>query len=391
MALRAAHARDKSQGNQERRRPSASPAGPPLPAKPEVDLTRLIKELPPHLGWENAAITSAVRKTVGQNCILSNRQAASLPYTGPDSDSDCDCDCDCEIAEEWSEVKLHPGIGLGMLAAKRAASGRIWLLLRAIDTSGKGWLSLKTVRQQLAGQDAPLRVCGPRHLRNLLAQGEKIFWEKRDERLWLRSVPRAAAALGVQRLDGRPVAIPRQVLLGRIGAVRAHFYAAFHSGRKKANPISRAALTRISQVSPRSQQNYERRAGVRKQRNFAVGPRLNSARAQETAWQKGPACFPWHDHQALHGSTTAVFLAWQLPNSYNGPHEQRSNGNRKKFNRQLADLSHKGMTGNGRPALEQLYCATAKAAVISANNSEAAVYWRGNRPQLWHVIERSGT
>ena len=259
-----------------------------------------------------------------------------------------------------------------MLREKKAASGRIWLLLRLIDNKGQGWVELEAARKHLASQNSSLHICGPRQFRNLLIQGEGIFWEKRDQRLWLRSVPKVAAALGVQRLDGRPIALPRTILTQSIGKVRAHLYAAFHSGRKKANPISRAALTRISEVSPRTQQNYERRAGVRKQRNFATGARLTSDSAQEQAWQKGPACFPWHDHKGTHGSTTATFLAWQLPNSYNGPHEQRPNGNRKRFNRQLADLSTKGMTGNGRPAVEfkaKRYCDNAKAAAQSANNT----------------------
>ena len=351
----------------------------------------IVSQLPPHLGWESAAVTAALvrriplcrRQTTDDKASSTIHRLSSIPDNESDGDSDWDKD-----------VRLHPAIGLGMLRVKKTAGGRLWLLLRVIDRQGQGWVDLEIARRMFSGPDAPYRICGPRQFRNLLAQGEGIFWEKRGQRLWLRSVPRVAAALGVERLDGRPIALPRPVLTQSIGKVRAHLYAAFHSGRRKDNPISRAALTRISRVSPRTQQTYERKAGVRKQRNYATGPRLNSSQAQELAWQKGSACFTWHDRQGTHGSETATFLAWQLPNSYNGPHEQRPNGNRKKFNRQLADLSTKGMTGNGRPAVEyrhKRFCDTAKAAVQSANYSKNAVYWRGSAPGSWYVMKAEET
>ena len=314
------------------------------------------------------------------------RCAAHLPdhNVGGIKDSDWD--------REWdsAEISLHPALGLGMLAAKKSAAGRIWLLLRVLDGSGQGWLELTAVHQALTTPASALHICGPRQLRNLLAQGEGIFWEQRGGRIWLRSVPRVAAALGVQRLDGRPISLPVSSLTAGIGKVRAHLYAAFHSGRKKANPISRAALRQISQVSARSQQNYERRAGVQTQRNYATGSKLKSDKAQEQAWQKGPACFPWHDHQGLYGQAGSTFLAWQLPNSYSGPHTQRPQGRRKQFNRQLADLLKIGMTGNGRTAVEfkaKRYCDDAQTAVRSTARTQNPVYWRGPRPGSWYVME----
>lgn len=310
---------------------------------------------------------------------------------GVDSDYEYahEYDWDRDRERDKGEVKLHASLGLGMLRRKKVASGRLWLLMRALDKNGRGWLALAEIRRAFSGPQAFLPLCSPRHLRNLLDQGEGIFWQRESDRLWLRSVPRTAAALGVERLDGRPVALPLSALTASIGQVRAHLYAAFHSARKNPQPISRAALRRLSRVSPRSQQNYEKRARVRKQKNYATGPKIQSARAQELAWGLGSACFPWRDHQGIHGSTAATYIAWQLPNSYVGPHEQRPNGNRKRFNQQLADLSDKGMTGNDQPTVEcraRRYFANARTAAQNPRSSEPLRYWPAARPGIWYVI-----
>ena len=403
LALRAAYAQSKAERSASTAESHNGRAAGRVENTAVLGIGPAIELLPSHLGWECAAVSKVLRrvyKRQGQDEILAYNPSPSS--VGQDSILSIPANDDSQLGERGQdeilpygckrEVNLHPAIGLGILRAKKAASGRIWLLLRGIDQAGQGWIEVDTARNLLTEQDAPLRVCGSRQFRNLLAQGETIFWDKRGSRLWLRSVPRVAAALGVRRLDGRPVALSLSILTQSIGKVRAHLYAAFHSGRKKANPISRAALAKISQVSPRTQQSYDRRAGVRKQRNFATGSKIKSDQAREQAWQKGPACFPWHDHQGNHGSTKATFLAWQLPNSYNGPHKQRPNGNRKRFNRQLADLSTKGMTGNDRMAVEfkaTRYCDTAKAAAHSVEQSGDAVYWRGSRPGSWYVMDRN--
>jgi len=151
-----------------------------------------------------------------------------------------------------------------MLRTEQAAAGRVWLLLRALDEAGRGMVSLDDARAALTGRGSPLRLCGWRRLRQLLAAGEGVFWVREDgsrgagrqgrrgershsdasfspapplprspARLRLLGPARVAAALGVARLVNRPVGLPAAVLLGSIGDARAHLYAAFHSGRAR--------------------------------------------------------------------------------------------------------------------------------------------------------------
>ena len=303
-----------------------------------------------------------------------------------------------------------------MLRRKKAAPGRVWLLLRAADAAGRGAIDERAAARLLTG-DGPLAICGRRQLANLLAAGDGLFWERRAGIVWLRGAARLAAALGVVRLGGSPVAVPLAALTGSIGRVRAHLYATFHSGRQRTDlltgrpqprgPIARATLTALTTAAPNSQRAYERRAGVGRRSAVALGPLVGAADEQEVAWRRGRALFHFCDIKGRHGRPGAVYLAWQLPNEYTGPHAALPRGRQKRLNRALADLFHDGMTGNsgrteervqysvvgrqssmgtadgdltglGRPVRsdgDRRFYGAAKAALLARHDGER--YWRG--------------
>ncbi|MBE2197003.1 MAG: hypothetical protein IAE79_00235, partial [Anaerolinea sp.] len=290
-------------------------------------------------------------------------------------------------------ITLYPDIALGMLRAELAAPGRIWLLLRHLDAQGNGWLSVDEVRKQLTPRHAPLRVCGWRQLRNLLDEGEGVFWQRQNGRIWLRSVVKVAAALDVWRLNGRPVALAVSVLTQRIGQVRAHFYASFHSGRNRetaVSPIARATLQEITHVHPRTQRRYEAQVRVQRQYNYALGPQVQTAAAEQQAWQHGQALFHFTDAAGLHGPAGATYYAWQLPNHYVGPHQPQPRGRQKRHNRELVDLLQQGTTGNGKQTKphfrQKRFYSLGKAAAKAANRGQSCVYWPG-RKGVWFCLE----
>jgi len=244
-----------------------------------------------------------------------------------------------------------------MLRTERAAAGRVWLLLRALDAPGRGMVAVADARAALTEKGSPLRLCGWRRLRQLLAEGDGVFWAREGLRLRLFGPARVAAALGVARLGGSPVGVPLTALTGGIGDMRAHLYASFHSGRQRADlltgkprpasPVARATLTALSAAAPNSQRAYERRARVGRRAVVALGPPAGAVDEHEVAWRRGRALFHYRDHDGRHGRPGAVYLAWQLPNEYTGPHATLPRGRQKRLNRALADLFHDGMTGNG--------------------------------------------
>ncbi len=299
-----------------------------------------------------------------------------------------------------AHVKVHPDIALAILRAKQAAPGRVWLLLRHADAAGRGAIDERAARRLLSGPDAPLRVCGRRQLANLLAAGDGLFWERAAGVIWLRSVVRLAATLGVARLGGAPVAVPVAALTGPIGRARAHLYASFHSGRQGVDlltgtprprgPIARATLTALSAAAPNSQRAYERRAGVGRRSAVAIGPPAGAVDEHEVAWRRGRALFHLRDRKGRFGRPGAVYLAWQLPNEYTGPHATLPRGRQKRLNRALADLFLDGMTGNGeqpggaigRP--RRRFYGSAKPAALARHDGER--YWRG-RGGEWYWQE----
>jgi hypothetical protein len=252
-----------------------------------------------------------------------------------------------------------------------------------------------------------LRLCGKRQLRNLLRAGQGVFWQRDKTRVWLRSLPRAAARLGVAKLRGRPVALPVSVLLGGIGGVRAHFYASYHSGRKndsgQGNPIARATLETVTGVPGRSQRAYEAQLQVDVRANYAIGERIEDHTiSQEQAWAHGQALFVLTDARGYQGKRGQRYHAWQLPNSYRGPHARIGRGRQKHLNRHIThlhqtdDLRKIRDAGNecqdaGENAEERVmprrYYTSPDAAQATKLQARLPVYWRagdGSASQTWY-------
>ena len=166
-------------------------------------------------------------------------------------------------------------------------------------------------------------------------------------------------------------------------------------------PIARTTIKKICQISRRTQRKYEILAKVRSQHNFAIGPQAKTANKQETAWQQGQALFHLTDHKGKQGKPGKTYLAWQLPNSYIGPHAQLSRGQQKRINQELADLFTQGITGNGKVLdacdkvghSQRFYGNSRLAAKAYHQPDKQDVYWCSNqthrshhRLQLWHFL-----
>ena len=382
----------------------------PRPEAPENPLTfERVVQSRPHLGWHSANVTTSVRRARARQEQKARAEAAGdlawspAPHDSPDKIKE-----DAPTGDaRTTGIKLYPDIALAMLRQELEAAGRIWLLLRHLDRDGRGWVDSVEARQALSTKGSALRVCGWRQLRNLFHAGQGVFWAWDGDRLWLKGTARVAAALGVRRLSGRPVALPVAALCKGIGAVRAHFYASFHSGRADAEgeamPIARATLEAVTSVPPRTQRAYEERVGASVRENYAIGGAKTDETLQERLWQRGRAVFTLIDRKGVHGEKHREYVAWQMPNSYTGPHEQRPRGRQRHLNRTLADLRNHGDAGNGRDegqgdcrgagredAYERRYCRGASAASLALRRGDPdEVYWRGRAGRgirRWYVL-----
>ncbi len=383
--------------------------------------------LPNHLGWGSVPLTQALRRVSLEKAAFHKSQrpqrAAERNHQNGEFAHPAESlqEALSDPLKDRTQIRLYPDLALGMLGQKMVAAGRIWLLLQHIDQSGRGWLNVTAAREQLTKKNAAFRICGGRQLRKLLARGEGLFWIRNHKRIWLRSPAKVAAALGITHLRGRPVALPLSALLQGIGLVRAHFYASFHSGRTKkqsgrpgdlrceiqSSPLSRATLQLISHVKPRTQRQYEKQARVQRQPNFVINKQSKKEEVQDQAWRRGQAWFRFTDHTGKLGEKGAVYSAWQLPNSYVGPHEQQPIGRQKRINQELADLSMKGMTGNGKGLFQEaynrptehvrLFHKSGAAAAMSFNrHPDGDAFWRSRlrrsgQYEFWHFLPGKGS
>jgi len=166
-------------------------------------------------------------------------------------------------------------------------------------------------------------------------------------------------------------------------------------------PIARSTIEKITNVTPRIQRLYEKAARVQPQRNFSVGAVYSEDALEQEAWQRGQAVFKLVDKNGRFGTPGKSYLAWQLPNSYAGPHRIQTSNQRKRMNRALTDLMLQGTTGNDqctpRAEMDQFvecgvrYCGNGRfaAKTIQRDQVEAA-YWpetKQGTAQIWHNLK----
>lgn len=338
-----------------------------------------VSQLPPHLGWGSHALSTHLRKNkpvlppVVEDPHSFNPQPCHTPHPPPAS----------------SQVKHFPTLGLQAIRQQLVPHYQVWLACRLLDKAGRGWLMVKDVRQQLTAADEALRLFGWRRLRQVLHQGNGRFWQwdRHEGRLWLHGVAKLAASLDSPKMSGLPVYVPSNALTEGIATFKAHLYAAWHSGRRANKPVSRQTLRKLTAVPERTQRHYEKVTHVRVKANLAIGATYTPENLEQQSWQRGGAVFKFLDKNGRFGPKQKTYLAWQLPNSYAGPHQQAPRGRQRRINHQLTDLVHQGAQGNGKSKIERTYFDHGK----EAAQAEAPVsYWpegdcRGF--SLWHVLE----
>lgn len=247
-----------------------------------------------------------------------------------------------------AKTLIHGELAAAVLREGYVGAARIWWLLRGMDGEGKGFFEKDEVKQQLVGH-----IGGWRRIRQLLCEGDGLFWRWDGERIWLRSVAKIAAKLGIVRFSADPIPFPTKQLFGRISQLKANLYAIFHSSRDE-TPIARETLQDVTGISASCQRNYEQRVGICTKAQYALLPEDLT----EMAWQHGHAIFAFTDHLGKHGKPGQRWTARQLPNCYSTPFNQRTHKrSRRRLNRKLADLLNQGTTGNDWQTYETVYYA----------------------------------
>ena len=344
---------------------------------PKVEVSNRPK-IPAHLGWNSAQLTRQLappppKKDDAQQAL----SQLLLPRSDDNNRSPTCSDAPEPQADLLPQTLVaQPSLLLGMLRNKVEAVGRIWLLARHLDQTGRGWLSVDELRATLTNKSATLRCVGWRRLRQLLAVGQGQFWERdRFGRIFLYGTARVAEQLDLERMTGKAVMLPVDQLTQSIATVRAHFYASFHSGRQRDNaagmPISRDTLTELTTLSARSQRTYDRQLTIEKRANYAevnIDPRLAS-------WQ-GAIIFRQGDRWIR-----------RLPNSYHATHQTVTTKQRKRINQRLQkDLVKFGTQGNSCQRIQRVFFANGALAAANLRRGETVIIQTNKRGQ-WSTFE----
>lgn len=348
--------------------------GSPSPNSPCPQISGSRLQLPPHLGWGSAGLTAVLAKPEPTKF-----QALTPKLVAPYDKE--------KASSERKTLKHFPSLGIAALKKRLVPHYQLWMACRWLDTQGRGWLDLEELKAGLTGNTAVLHLFSWRRVRQLLLQGSGLFWHlsKKTKRIWLNGAGTVAQSICSRRLSGTPVLLEKAALMQGIGTFKAHLYAAWHSGRKNPQPISRHCLQKITGVPQRTQRHYEKAARVAVKPNLAIGDNYCAQKQQERAWSHGGALFKFVDWHGRVGRKNAAYFAWQLPNSYAGPHQTTAFGQQKRINRCLTDLVHKGAQGNGEQKIERLYYNSGKEAAAAFNNKMSTkAYWSNHVTHQYH-------
>ncbi|MCA9981104.1 MAG: hypothetical protein KDD89_09725, partial [Anaerolineales bacterium] len=169
----------------------------PRPCRHETPAptANLIQALPAHLGWDSSRYTQIVREKAAHGEADGSGVGTAVADSQPEEQSPSE------------EPHLHIfGHVLDRLQQDGLeGAGRVWLLLRFLDRQqGQGRVSLELARHMLTSKHSAYRCLSWKRLRQVLNEGEGIFWH-RDKKRWhvyYHSEVRVAQALGLAAIRG---------------------------------------------------------------------------------------------------------------------------------------------------------------------------------------------
>lgn len=270
-------------------------------------------------------------------------------------------------------VRAYPSLLAAARRGGRVPHMRLYLLCRALDLAGSGVVDLDRVKQYFTFEHSPYRIFKTtKRLRQILAAGVGVFWERHtDTALWLKSPDKIAAALDVDHIAGMPVALPVWPLLDGHKETAAAFYATWHAARgDDPNPISRQTIHKITGACKSSQIAYEALADIQARRNIAIVGNATKDNLQEAAWRYGRV-WKFKDHAGKLGRRGWVYVAINMPSTYQSPYSTLPKGRLRRINAALHDLVSMGCysisRGKGNDNIRRIYHGDGAAAADAYN------------------------
>ena len=180
---------------------------------------------------------------------------------------------------------VYPSLAAAFMASKHLAPvGRLWLLLRSWDSAGQGCYTLDQVYRAFSVEGSAWHVADRRQVQRLIKAGAGTFWTLRDYHggryhgLQMTGPAGVAAALGLDRLAGRPVTVPVADLLGGMHSTNAALFAVVVTLRRPRRrgaglrPVTRRTLAGMTGRAASTQRTYSKTARIEAQTNYVILP-----------------------------------------------------------------------------------------------------------------------
>ena len=288
---------------------------------------------------------------------------------------------------------VHPSLAAAFLASKWSAVGRLWLLLRAWDTAGRGCYSLDQVHEAFSVEGSAWHIGGRRRVQQLIRAGAGTFWTLRDYHggrwhgLQMTGPAGVAVGLGLGHLAGRPARVPVADLLGGMHRANAALYGVTvtlrDTRRGGHRPVTRRTLAGVTGRAPSTQRTYSKTARIEARPNYVLLP---------SGDVDGPGVFLLHDYLGQQGRAGRVHLARRMPNSYVVPLAAASRGRQRKINRRLNLVLSEARGYWPEVDYRRIYHDTATGAARAyGRNYHDDHYWIVGRTAagagLWHMVE----
>jgi len=197
-------------------------------------------------------------------------------------------------------VKSYESLNQEVLKRNEARAYRLWLLLRALDKEGKGWVDYEEAQKAFLSLGLSRRS-----FRDTLRKGEGFWWTRVRGRIFYSGLGKVCLRLRV--FPGRPVLIP---LPRKLSEFRALLHASFFV---KPRTISRGSLQKLTGKSKTTLRRWEKLTGVKTQPNLGYSKALSKEKSS------GSRCLGYDEEGqpfwevSLDGRS---HLAWQIPNTY---------------------------------------------------------------------------
>lgn len=266
---------------------------------------------------------------------------------------------------------------------------RIWILLKEhdADRGGSGHIPMSAVKELLTDETSPWYTFSWRRLRQIINEGEGVFWNRddtfyfMDSHLHLRSAAKVALSLDSGHLTGSPIYIPADEILDGIGLTRANLTTSWESGRSEPSPISRARLQEITGVPVRTQQLYDERLGRQRKRNIAITHiEWTEANCQEMRWQDAQRLGQARPLRPILDDAGVKRIGVEIASTREQVHEHAPTGRKKKHNKKINALVSK-QAQEARSDIVRLYYPDAESAASAFNRDT-------NQDVFWPVTDR---